>query len=108
MYIVWIKNELDVSQLWRDVVTEVMTKEFQAFMPTFIEISIVTTLLALSFGYLHSFLVLSTILSYISYTIFVTQWRILFRKQYNAMENEASGRGLDSLLNYEAVKYCNN
>jgi len=77
-------------------------------VPTLIEISIVTALLASSFGYLHSFLVLSTILSYISYTIYITQWRIPFRKLYNTMENEASGRGLDSLLNYETVKYCNN
>jgi ATP-binding cassette subfamily B (MDR/TAP) protein 7 len=77
-------------------------------LPTIMEISIVTTLLALSFGYLHSFIVLSTILSYLSFTIYITQWRIPFRKQYNAMENEASGRALDSLLNYETVKYCNN
>jgi ABC-type transport system involved in Fe-S cluster assembly fused permease/ATPase subunit len=77
-------------------------------LPTFMEISIVTTLLTLRFGYLHSFLVLSTIGSYISFTIYMTQWRTPFRKRFNALENEASGRALDSLLNYETVKYCNN
>ena len=68
----------------------------------------VTTLLAFAFGPVHSALVLATVLSYLTFTICVTQWRIPFRKQYNAMENEASGRALESLLNYETVKYCNN
>lgn len=51
---------------------------------------------------------LGTIGTYTLYTVLITQWRTKFRKDMNRIENEASGKAVDSLLNYETVKYYNN
>ena len=51
---------------------------------------------------------LCTIGTYTLYTVLITQWRTRFRKDMNRIENEASGKAVDSLLNYETVKYFNN
>lgn len=76
--------------------------------PTLLEVSLVTGLMAYSFGMQHSLVVLGTVASYITFTLGVAQWRAQFRRDMNKLENEASGRVVDSLLNYETVQYFNN
>ena len=76
--------------------------------PTLLEVSLVTGLMAYSFGMQHSLIVLGTVGSYIAFTLGVTQWRSQFRRDMNKLENQASGRVVDSLLNYETVQYFNN
>ena len=49
-----------------------------------------------------------TIVCYIAFTIGVTQWRIRFRREMNERDNEANTKAIDSLLNYETVKYFAN
>jgi ATP-binding cassette subfamily B (MDR/TAP) protein 7 len=80
---------------------------FHAF-PTLLEVSLVTGLMAYNFGPAHSGVVLATVAAYVSFTVGVTQWRTKFRREMNRLENEASGRVVDSLLNYETVQYFNN
>ena len=46
--------------------------------------------------------------AYISYTLFVTEWRLKYRRQMNETDQEANTRAIDSLLNYETVKYFGN
>jgi len=77
-------------------------------VPTTIEVGVVTGLMAYEFGMMHSGVVLGTIGAYCAYTVGVTQWRTQFRRDMNRLENEASGKVVDSLLNYETVKYFNN
>uniref|UniRef100_A0A7S4IZ59 ABC transporter n=1 Tax=Odontella aurita TaxID=265563 RepID=A0A7S4IZ59_9STRA len=77
-------------------------------VPTTLEVSVVTGLMAYNFGTDHACVVLATIAAYTGYTVGVTQWRTQFRRDMNKLENEASGRVVDSLLNYETVKYFNN
>jgi len=60
------------------------------------------------FGPAHSAVVLATIGSYLGFTIAISTWRTKFRREMNRLENEASSRVVDSLLNYETVKYFNN
>jgi ATP-binding cassette subfamily B (MDR/TAP) protein 7 len=76
--------------------------------PTLLEVSLVTGLMAFSFGYQHSCIVLGTVVGYIGFTLGITQWRTQFRRDMNRLENQASGRVVDSLLNYETVQYFNN
>ena len=76
--------------------------------PTVLEVSLVTGLMAYSFGMKHSLIVLGTVGSYIGFTLGVAQWRAKFRRDMNKLENQASGRVVDSLLNYETVQYFNN
>ena len=77
-------------------------------VPTTLEVGVVTGLMAYNFGTAHATVVLATIGAYTAYTVGITQWRTQFRRDMNRLENEASGRVVDSLLNYETVKYFNN
>ncbi|CAB9529909.1 Lactococcin-G-processing and transport ATP-binding protein LagD [Seminavis robusta] len=76
--------------------------------PTIFEVSLVTGLMAYSFGPMHSAIVLGTVSAYVGFTLGITQWRTQFRRDMNKLENEASGRVVDSLLNYETVNYFTN
>jgi len=77
-------------------------------VPTTLEVAVVTALMAHHFGPTHAAVVLSTIGAYTAYTVGITQWRTQFRRDMNRLENEASSKVVDSLLNYETVKYFNN
>jgi len=77
-------------------------------VPTTLEVAVVTGLMAHHFGPTHAGVVLSTIGAYTAYTVGITQWRTQFRRDMNRLENEASSKVVDSLLNYETVKYFNN
>lgn len=77
-------------------------------IPTIIEIGMVMTVLGVSYGSPFVAITAGTLVSYVGFTVVVTQWRTKFRKEYNQLEDRASNRVFDSLLNYETVKYCNN
>jgi ATP-binding cassette subfamily B (MDR/TAP) protein 7 len=64
-------------------------------------------LMAYNFGTTHSLVVLGTITSYVGFTVAVTSWRTKFRREMNRLENQASSRVVDSLINYETVQYFN-
>jgi ABC-type transport system involved in Fe-S cluster assembly fused permease/ATPase subunit len=79
-----------------------------SIVPTLVEISLV-------FGYLLShyegsfaLIVAASLSLYITYTLTVTNWRTKFRRQVNELDAKASSRAVDSLLNFETVKYFNN
>ncbi|TIA49185.1 ABC transporter-like protein [Aureobasidium pullulans] len=77
-------------------------------IPTALEISIVCGVLAYNFGVGFSFAAVGTITAYSAFTILTTSWRTTFRQQANAAENESATTAVDSLINYETVKYFNN
>ena len=77
-------------------------------VPTVVEVGLVTSLVAYQFGGSHAGVVLATIGGYTGFTVGITQWRTKFRRDMNRLENQASGRVVDSLVNYETVQYFNN
>eukprot|EP00934_Nitzschia_sp_Nitz4_P005421 Nitzschia sp. Nitz4//scaffold40_size135432//54102//56177//NITZ4_003241-RA/size135432-processed-gene-0.64-mRNA-1//-1//CDS//3329551210//5411//frame0 len=77
-------------------------------IPTIIEVGLVTSLVGYQFGSAHAGVVLATIATYTGFTIGITQWRTQFRRDMNRLENQASARVVDSLVNYETVQYFNN
>ncbi len=77
-------------------------------IPTTIEILMVLGIILARFGWLYSLVVLLTIAAYVAFTWSVTEWRTQVRRRMNAADNEASGYAIDSLLNYETVKYFTN
>jgi ATP-binding cassette subfamily B (MDR/TAP) protein 7 len=77
-------------------------------VPTTIEVGLVTSLIGYQFGLPHASVVLATIAAYTGFTVGITNWRTKFRRDMNRLENQASGRVVDSLLNYETVQYFNN
>ncbi|KAL5457594.1 hypothetical protein EMCRGX_G034868 [Ephydatia muelleri] len=76
--------------------------------PTIFEISLVAGILSYRCGLSYALVSLGTIFSYAAFTFAVTQWRTKFRVQMNKADNEAGAKAVDSLINYETVKYFNN
>ena len=76
-------------------------------VPVVIELITVGIVLWVTFGFVYSFITIMTVIIYIVYTIKVTEWRIEIRKKMNLADENASTKAVDSLLNYETVKYFN-
>jgi ABC-type transport system involved in Fe-S cluster assembly fused permease/ATPase subunit len=79
-----------------------------SIFPTLIEVTLVLSVLAVKFDAWFAWITAVALVLYISFTISVTNWRTQFRKQMNEMDSSAHSRAIDSLLNYETVKYFNN
>ncbi len=77
-------------------------------IPTLIEIILVTGIFAYLYGFSFSAVIITTIISYIIFTLAITEWRISYVRKMNETDNQATSRAVDSLLNYETVKYFNN
>ncbi|KAJ7964346.1 ABC transporter family protein [Quillaja saponaria] len=77
-------------------------------VPTILEISLVSGILAYKFGAPFAWITSLSVAAYVVFTLSVTQWRTKFRKAMNKADNDASTRAIDSLINYETVKYFNN
>ncbi|KAJ2401861.1 Iron-sulfur clusters transporter atm1, mitochondrial [Coemansia sp. RSA 2559] len=75
--------------------------------PTFLEIGIVAGILANKFGAEYAIVTVATMAVYIAFTLAVTQWRTKFRRDMNKADNRAATVAVDSLINYESVKYFN-
>jgi len=77
-------------------------------VPTALEIGMVCGILTYQFGWEFAAITAATMAAYTAFTITTTAWRTKFRRQANAADNAASTVAVDSLINYEAVKYFNN
>lgn len=79
-----------------------------SIIPTLIEVTLVLSLLAIKFDMMFAWITLVALVFYISFTVSVTHWRTRFRREMNELDSKAHTRAVDSLLNYETVKYFNN
>jgi ATP-binding cassette subfamily B protein len=79
-----------------------------SIFPTLIEVVLVLALLGVKFDAWFAWITLAALVLYITFTVTVTNWRTQFRKQMNELDSHAHTRAIDSLLNYETVKYFNN
>ena len=77
-------------------------------VPTALEITMVCGILTYNFGWEFAAITALTMAGYTAFTIWTTAWRTKFRRQANGADNRASTVAVDSLINYEAVKYFNN
>ena len=77
-------------------------------LPTILEILIVCGILWNLFDFRYATVTFVTIGLYIAYTLVVTEWRIKFRRMMNERDTDANTKAIDSLLNYETVKYFGN
>jgi ATP-binding cassette, subfamily B, heavy metal transporter len=76
--------------------------------PTVLEIGLVAGVLAWSFGWIYSLAVLVTVVLYVTFTYVATERRIGIRRVMNEADNDAGTKAIDSLLNFETVKYFGN
>ena len=74
-------------------------------IPTVIELTLVFGILWYMLDLVIACITLATVIIYITYTMIVTEWRIRFRRRMNEADTSANTRAIDSLLNYETVKY---
>ena len=79
-----------------------------SIVPTLIEVTLVLTILAVKFDVWFAIITVIALVLYITFTVLITQWRTQFRKEANEFDSAAHTRAVDSLLNYETVKYFNN
>ena len=75
---------------------------------TLVEVLLVLFILARQFDVWFAVITLTALVLYVAFTVGVTQWRIQFRRQANQFDSAAHSKAIDSLLNYETVKYFNN
>jgi ABC-type transport system involved in Fe-S cluster assembly fused permease/ATPase subunit len=106
--------ERQTGGLTRDIergtraVNSLISYSLYSIIPTLIEVTLVLTLLAVKFDVWFAWITIIALVFYISFTIVVTEWRTQFRKKMNEMDSTANSRAIDSLLNFETVKYFNN
>ena len=79
-----------------------------SIVPTLIEVALVLTILAVRFDAWYAWITLSALTLYIFFTVRVTEWRTQYRRQANEFDSAAHTKAIDSLLNYETVKYFGN
>lgn len=77
-------------------------------LPTLLEIALICGVLWYLYGPTYALLTLATLTVYILWTTLITEWRLKFRRTMNEMDGEATTKAIDSLLNFETVKYFGN
>jgi ATP-binding cassette subfamily B protein len=79
-----------------------------SILPTLVEIGLVIGYLSLHYDIWFSLITAGALLAYIVFTVSVTEWRTHFRRTMNELDSKANTRAIDSLINYETVKYFGN
>jgi len=77
-------------------------------LPVAVEFALVIVVMLGLFDWIFALIVAASILIYVGFTVLVTNWRIEFRHRMNQLESKANNEAVDSLINYETVKYFNN
>ena len=77
-------------------------------LPTLLEIGLVAAILLKKYSVWFAIITFITLVIYIALTLFITEWRMVVRRTMNDLDSKANTRAIDSLLNYETVKYFGN
>jgi len=97
----------DVERGQRGISTLIQYALF-SILPTAVEIALVCGILIARYDWTFIAITVGALVSYVIFTILVTEWRTHFRRQMNELDSKANTRAIDSLLNYETVKYFGN
>ncbi len=89
-------------------VQSLISYSLYSIVPTLIEVTMVLVLLGTQFDMGYVWITLGALVLYVFFTVTVTEWRTQFRRRMNELESSSQSRAIDSLLNYETVKYFNN
>ncbi len=89
-------------------VQSLISYSLYSILPTVLEVGLVLALLGTKFELWYVWVTLAALVGYVTFTVKVTNWRTQFRRQMNELESATQSRAVDSLLNYETVKYFNN
>uniref|UniRef100_A0A0K8TS80 ATP-binding cassette sub-family B member 6 n=1 Tax=Tabanus bromius TaxID=304241 RepID=A0A0K8TS80_TABBR len=99
---------LRVMDRGTDSINNLLNYILFSISPTIVDIIVSVIFFVLAFNWLFGLIVFVTMLLYILATIFVTEWRTKYQRRMNLADNEQKARSVDSLLNFETVKYYGN
>jgi ATP-binding cassette, subfamily B, heavy metal transporter len=94
-----------VLERGRNAIETIVRMVIMQLVPTVIELSLIIVVLLYQFDWRYVVLVVATVTCYMVYTYFATEWRIGIRRRMNDSDSDANVKAIDSLLNYETVKY---
>jgi len=97
----------DVERGTRGISTLISFALF-SILPTLLEIGLVSAILIARYDPWFIGITLGALVFYIAFTVTITEWRTGFRRAMNELDSRANSRAMDSLINYETVKYFNN
>jgi ATP-binding cassette subfamily B protein len=89
-------------------VSSLVSYSLFSILPTLVEITLVLGYLAARYDKWFSIITAVALVTYITFTIVVTEWRTHFRRTMNELDSKANTKAIDSLINYETVKYFGN
>jgi ATP-binding cassette subfamily B protein len=89
-------------------ISDLLDWTIYTIVPTLLEIALVTAILVVRFDWGFAFITLGTLVAYIALTFSVTEWRLRYYRAANEADTRANAAAVDSLLNYETVKYFGN
>jgi ATP-binding cassette, subfamily B, heavy metal transporter len=94
-----------VLERGRNAIETIVRMVIMQLVPTIIELALVTVVLLYQFDWRYVAVILATVTGYIVFTYYATEWRIGIRRRMNDSDTDANVKAIDSLLNYETVKY---
>jgi len=77
-------------------------------LPILVEFSLIAAILVMQYAPVFALVTFGTVAVYVAFTFAITEWRMDFRHQMNRLDSAANSQAIDSLINYETVKYFNN
>jgi ATP-binding cassette, subfamily B, heavy metal transporter len=94
-----------VLERGRNAIETIVRMLLLQLLPTIVEVVLVAWVLFFHFDWRYVIVVLLTVALYVSFTFYATEWRIGIRRKMNESDTDANAKAIDSLLNYETVKY---
>jgi ATP-binding cassette, subfamily B, heavy metal transporter len=94
-----------ILQRGRDAIETIVRMLLLQLAPTIVEVVLVAWVLLFKFDWRYLVIIVGTVALYIAFTFWATEWRIGIRRDMNSSDNDANAKAIDSLLNYETVKY---
>src|SRR5512140_1513 len=94
-----------VLERGRNAIETVVRMVILQLIPTIVEVSLLTAVLLWQFDWRYVVVTLTMVTAYMYYTYLATEWRIEIRRRMNESDTDANTKAIDSLLNYETVKY---
>ena len=89
-------------------VSDLLDWTIYTILPTLLEITLVSAYLMTHYDWTFTVITLATVITYVIFTFSITEWRLRYYRAKNEADTEANARSVDSLLNYETVKYFGN
>ncbi|MEI7291757.1 ABCB family ABC transporter ATP-binding protein/permease [Paraburkholderia tropica] len=89
-------------------ITQLISYSLYSILPTLVEVGLVLIFFTVKYEAYYAIVTLCALAAYIVFTVKVTEWRTHFRRTMNELDSRANSRAIDSLINYETVKYFGN